>query len=361
MQYTSTPYCCQRFLDPDGRLVSQLPAHLKEPAWLLNSYRHMVLIRHFNQRMVDLQRTGFIGTYPSCLGEEAIGTAIGLTLHKDDVFAPYYRDLAAQTLRGVSFKQQMQYWGGDEWGNHFEGTASADLPNCVPIATQVTHAAGIASAFKIRQEKRCALTTCGDGATSRGDFYEAINLAGAWHLPLVVVVNNNHWAISLPRHQQTAAPTLAHKAVAAGIESFQVDGNDIIALYDGIQYAVKKARAGKGATLIEAITYRLADHTTADDASRYRPTEEVNTAWNNEPIKRLRIYLTQQAWWSEQQEQQLIQQVNEKIQDAVNQFKATEAQPVDDLFDYLFADLPLPLAAQKSLARAKYNTQMKGT
>lgn len=353
MRYTKTPYAQHQFIDTDGKAVGDLPPWMENSEQLLRFYRTMTLIRLFDKRVVALQRTGQMGTYASCLGQEAIGTAIGCALQPQDVFVPYYRDQAAQYLRGVTLPQMLQYWGGDEWGNHFTGAAAGDFPNCVPIATQVTHAAGIASAFKIRGEKRAALVTCGEGATSRGDFYEPLNLAGVWQLPLVLVVNNNQWAISVPRHLQTGAATIAQKAVAAGIEGFQVDGNDVCAVYDAVRYALEKAHAGKGATLVEAVSYRLCDHTTADDATRYRDHDEVSAAWLREPVKRLQTFLHERGLWNEQKEQQLIAECQAEIEQGVKDYQALPLQPVDDLFDYLFDTTPPHLIAQRERAKQK--------
>ena len=360
MQYTTEPYHPHQFIDAEGALTMSLPQALQEPELLQSLYRHMVLTRTFDQRVVALQRTGQMGTYASCLGQEAIGTGIGYALADTDVFVPYYRDQATQLARGVSLQKQMQYWGGDEWGNYFEGIAHEDFPNCVPIATQVTHAAGIASAIKIRNQKRCALVTCVEGATSRGDFYESINLAGVWQLPVVVVVNNNQWAISVSRQIQTGANTIAQKAVAAGIEGFQVDGNDVCAVFDAVQYATKKAHQGKGATLIEAVSYRLGDHTTADDATRYRSHEEVNEAWKKEPVKRLQSYLHQIDAWDESREQALISESKKSVEEAVQAYLKLPKQPVTDLFDYLYEELPPALLTQKNKALAKQTTAQRG-
>lgn len=352
MLYTQTPFTPRQFVDPEGQLQDALPQWLGIQT-LVDCYRTMTLIRLFDKRIVALQRTGQMGTYASCLGQEAIGTAIGYQLPKTDVFVPYYRDQAAQYLRGVPLPRLLQYWGGNEWGNHFGEQAREDFPNCVPIATQITHAAGIASAMKIRGQKRAVLATCGEGATSRGDFYEPLNLAGAWQLPMVVVVNNNQWAISVPRAIQTGAPTIAQKAMAAGIEGFQVDGNDVCAMLDAVRYAIDKAHAGKGATLIEAVSYRLGDHTTADDATRYRSHEEVNAAWLKEPLKRLQTFLHSHHAWDEKREQQLIGECQSVIEQAVKEYQNTPLQPVDDLFDYLFDETPPHLIGQRAQARQK--------
>ncbi len=357
MLYTKTPYQQMQFIDSEGIAIDDLPKWIQNIEKLIELYQHMVLVRCFDKRVVALQRTGQMGTYASCLGQEAIGTGIGAAMSQQDVLVPYYRDQATQLYRGVSLTQQLQYWGGNEWGNHFSGDAIEDFPNCVPIATQITHAAGVASAFKIRGEKRCAVTTCGEGATSRGDFYESINLAGTWQLPMVTVVNNNQWAISVPRQIQTGAKTIAQKAVAAGIEGFQVDGNDVCAVYDAVLYAIDKAHQGKGATLIEAVSYRLGDHTTADDATRYRHHEEVNDAWKREPIKRLQTYLHKLNAWDEEKEKLLQDKCNEQVEAAVNEY-LNQAQPcAEHMFDYLYEETPAELQIQKAIALEKQATQ----
>lgn len=358
MQYTTTPLQQKQFINADGIAKNDLPQWMQPPNKLIELYKHMVLVRTFDQRVVALQRTGQMGTYASCLGQEAIGTGIGAAMNATDVLVPYYRDQATQLYREVSLTQQLRYWGGDEWGNHFSGVAAEDFPNCVPIATQVTHAAGVASAFKIRGEKRCAVVTCGEGATSRGDFYEAMNLAGTWQLPMVMVVNNNQWAISVPRQIQTGAATIAQKSTAAGIEGFQVDGNDVSAVYDAVLYATEKAHQGKGATLIEAVSYRLGDHTTADDATRYRHHDEVNDAWKREPIKRLQTYLHSVNAWDEKREQALLEQCKQQVETAVEEYLKPTPANVDDLFDYLYEEPPSELQIQKSLAKQKFESQL---
>jgi len=339
-------YPTHQLLNPEGRLSSETPISLQQPELWLRAYRHLWLTRLFDQRAVALQRTGQLGTYASCLGQEAISTAIGFSLHTDDVFIPYYRDQAAQMMRGMSMSSILQFWGGDEWGSHH--TSSHDLPACIPIATQVTHAAGVATALKLRHQKQAALTTCGDGASSRGDFYEALNLVGVWHLPLVVVINNNQWAISVPLSQQTAAATLAQKAIAAGIVGVRVDGNDFFALMAVLDEALQRARSGKGATLIEAVTYRLCDHTTADDMSRYADNASREHAQQSEPLIRFRRLLEQQIGWNNQQQQIMEDELLAQISTEVNRYLALPPANPADIFDYLYAELPEDLAQQKA-------------
>jgi 2-oxoisovalerate dehydrogenase E1 component alpha subunit len=326
-----------QYLQPDQKSVlddSTLGFSISNDK-LKEFYRTMVSTRLFDAKAVSLQRTGQMGTYPSSLGQEAIGTAIGHAMKPEDVFVTYYRDCAAQLLRGVTMTEILLYWGGSEQGNNFQSPlAREDLPHCVPMASQCLHAAGVATAMKIRQQNRAVLVTCGDGATSEGDFYETINVAGTWNLPLVVVIINNQWAISVPRSKQSAAKTLAQKAIAAGIAGEQVDGNDVVGLYSRVSIALEKARSGGGPTVIEAITYRMADHTTADDASRYRDKKELEEMKKLDPVTRLKNYLLSQKQWSEEEESQLLQSSAEKISQAVKAYLETPVEPVENMFKF---------------------------
>ncbi|MGB0468608.1 MAG: pyruvate dehydrogenase (acetyl-transferring) E1 component subunit alpha [Pontibacterium sp.] len=342
----------RHYLNADGTVSTPLPEWAKEPDWLLACYRNMVLARTMDNKAIALQRTGQLGTYASLLGSEAIDVTLGMMMQPEDVLVPYYRNHASQLLRGMSIEESLLYWGGDERGNASAGQHQ-DFPNAVPIATQSMHACGVASAIKLRGEKRVAVTVCGDGGTSKGDFMEALNVAGAWQLPVVFVINNNQWAISVPRSLQCAAPTLAQKALGAGIRGEQVDGNDAIAMRESLQIALNRAREGKGPGLIEAISYRLSDHTTADDATRYRDNDELKAAWEQEPVKRLRLYLHQQGWWDQTQETDWQDNVSLQVQSAVETYLATPAQPVESLFDYLFAELPESLREQREWAMVK--------
>jgi pyruvate dehydrogenase E1 component alpha subunit len=202
-------------------------------------------------------------------------------------------------------------------------------------------------AFLLRSEPRVAVCVFGDGATSRGDVYEALNFAALHRLPAVFVINNNQWAISVPRARQTAAETLAQKAVAAGMPGCQVDGNDVITVRHVAGEAIERARAGEGPTLIEALTYRLSDHTTADDASRYRDDTEVSLRWKEEPLARLRRYLTESGRWTKAAEEALIADCGTRVDAAVEEYLATPPMPATAMFDHLYAQLPAALAAQR--------------
>ena len=217
-----------QFLDPEGNASPDIPELARNTDELVNMYRHMTETRVFDTKAVNLQRTGKLGTYASCLGHEATHVGLAAAMHEDDVLAPSYREYGAMFYRGVRMSEVLLYWGGDERGSDFQGPKN-DFPFCVPIATQTLHAAGAAMAFQLRGESRCAVSVNGDGGTSEGAFYEAMNIAGARKLPVVFIVVNNKWAISVPIELQTASKTLAQKAVAAGIPGIQVDGNDVIA------------------------------------------------------------------------------------------------------------------------------------
>jgi pyruvate dehydrogenase E1 component alpha subunit len=283
------------------------------------------------------------------LGHEAAQVGAAAALRAEDVIAPVYREIGTQMWRGVRMVEVLRYWGGDESGNDFVNTRH-DFPWCVPIGTQTLHAAGAAMAFKIRNEPRCALAYIGDGGTSEGAFYEAMNVAGVRKLPVVFYVVNNRWAISIPIEQQTAAQTLAQKGIAAGIPGIQVDGNDILAVRHVLEEALQRARDGNGPTVVEALTYRLSDHTTADDASRYRHGSEVEQGWAIEPIKRLRNYLTHLQLWDDAQEQAHKQACSAEVEAAVQEYFATPKSSVSAMFDHLFANMPKRIAEQREQA-----------
>ena len=343
-----------QLLNPKGELCGPLPEFAKNSATLIDLYRQMVRARVFDKKAIALQRTGKMGTYAPINGQEAISTAIGHAMRPEDVFIPYYRDYPAQFQRGVKMSEILSYWGGDERGSQF-ACDSEDLPICVPIASQCLHAAGIAFAFKHRKQARVAVVCIGDGGTSEGDFYEAINVAGVWNLPVVFVINNNHWAISVNIDQQTATETLAQKAIAAGFTGVQVDGNDLLATRKTIGDAIEKARRGEGPTLVEALTYRLCDHTTADDATRYQPKADVTDAATKEPIRRFRHFLHQKNLWDETKEKELLEACTEEVQQAVDEYLNRTPQPVGSMFDYHYAELPDYLIEQRAIAIEEFN------
>ncbi len=336
-----------RFIDADGGVVAELPGFARDAADLLPLYRAMVCTRAFDEKAVALQRTGRLGTYASSLGQEAVAVGVAAAMRGEDVLVPSFREHGAQLWRGVTMRELFLYWGGDERGSDFQGPRE-DFPVCIPIATHFPHAAGVALAFKLRKQPRVAVCVGGDGATSKGDFYEAINIAAIWSVPAVFVINDNQWAISVPRSRQTAARTLAQKAIAAGMPGEQVDGNDVVAVRDAVERAITRARNGDGPTLIEAMTYRLANHTTADDAHRYRDDAEVSAHWKEEPIARLRRHLTAGNAWGKQEEEALLAECSQEVEAAVEAYLGTPPEPATVMFDHLFAELPSDLAAQRA-------------
>jgi pyruvate dehydrogenase E1 component alpha subunit len=259
---------------------------------------------------------------------------------------PSYRDNAALIWRGVKLEEILLFWGGDERGNCFSGPVQ-DFPFCIPVGSQAPHAAGVAYAFKARKEPRVAVCLFGDGATSKGDLWEAMNFAGVHKLPVVFVATNNQWAISVPLRLQTASETLAQKAIAAGFIGEQVDGNDVVAMHAAAKDAIEAARNDQGPRFIEAVTYRLGDHTTADDAARYRSTTEVQARWKEEPISRLRSFLAGQKVWSKTDEEQLSAECQQHIDAAVERYLVVKPRAPETMFDHLYAELPRAYAAQR--------------
>jgi 2-oxoisovalerate dehydrogenase E1 component alpha subunit len=348
----------RQILGEGGEVVAPLPPFAKDSAEVLRMYRAMTLVRVFDAKAVNLQRTGQLGTYPSSLGHEAAHVGVGAAMRTEDVLAPVYREFGTQLWRGVTMTEILTYWGGDERGNDF-AVPRQDFAWCVPIATQTLHAAGAAMAFKVLKQPRCAVAYIGDGGTSEGAFYEALNLAGSRTLPVVFVVVNNGWAISVPVAAQTAAKTLAQKAVAAGIPGVQVDGNDVFAVREVVAEALEAARRGAGPSVIEALTYRLSDHTTADDAGRYRSGEEVKDAWALEPLIRIRKFLIDAGLWDAAKEHALLEECTQKVDAAVTEYLAKAKPATDAMFDHLFAALPAHLSEQRLIAR-KYASKPSG-
>jgi 2-oxoisovalerate dehydrogenase E1 component alpha subunit len=334
------------YLAPDGSISRPLPAFATDVKLVVGLYRAMVLLRFFDRKAVALQRTGRLGTYAVSLGQEAVSVGIASAMREEDVLVPSYRDNGALIWRGVKLEEILLFWGGDERGNVSSGPVH-DFPFCVPVGSQAPHAAGVAYAFRLRNEPRVAVCLFGDGATSQGDVYEAMNFAGVHKLPAVFIATNNQWAISVPLRLQSGAETLAQKAIAAGFTGEQVDGNDVVAVRAAAEEAIAAARSGKGPHFIEAVTYRLGDHTTSDDASRYRSAEEVQARWKEEPIARIRSYLVRQKMWNKVDEEQLAAECHERVEAAVAHYLTTGPRRPETMFDHLYADLPEVYAAQR--------------
>lgn len=339
----SIPY--KHYLSEEGVLSSECPTGILSSEELLKLYEAMCLLRAFDVKAVKLQRTGQLGTYPSCLGQEAISVAVGHAMKSSDVLVPSYREQGIMMMRGVLMEEVLLYWGGDERGSDYQNCPN-DLPISVPISSHLSHAVGVAFANAYQGKSDAVLTCCGDGGTSKGDFAESLNYAGVWNLPVVFLVSNNQWAISVPLKKQTISETIAQKAIFAGIEGIQVDGNDLLAMTEVVSYALDKARAGNGPTLIEAVTYRLGDHTTADDATRYRTAEELELAKTKEPIKRLKAFLSNKGLLSKEEDFAIEERCQLKVNAAVDAYLKMPKQELSSIFEYMYHEMPEELQLQ---------------
>lgn len=313
---------------------------------LLKMYEVMHLSRLADNRALQFQRQGRMLTYAPNRGQEATQIGAMAALEKQDWLSPAFRELPAMLYRGVPLESLYLYWYGNEWGSHID-PALHTLPVNIIIGSQVNHAAGIAYASKILKKNEVAVATIGDGGTSHGFFYEGLNFASVYDAPLVVLIQNNQWAISTPRSKATKAVTLAQKAVAFGIPGIQVDGNDMLAMYVAMKAAVDHARSGKGPVLVEAVTYRLGPHTTSDDPTIYRTNEEVAKWEAKDPYPRFQKYLESKGLWTAKLEEKL----DKKHADLVNEvFKKieTEIGAVDllDIFKYNYKEMTPQLTEQ---------------
>lgn len=339
-------------MDEEGRLDPALAQGILSDEETTHLYEFMVLCRHLDEVAFKLQRSGRMGTYPQNKGQEAVAIGVGHAAVKGtDFIVPCYRENAALFLHGLPMHYVLLHWMGDERGNAIpEGVGQ--LPLCIPIGTQMLHATGIAWAFKLRKESRVAVTFFGDGATSEGDFHEAMNFASTFQVPLVFICQNNQWAISVPREVQTASETIAQKAIAYGMPTTQVDGNDLFAVVKAAREAIERARAGGGPSFIEAVTYRLADHTTADDARRYRDVKELEAWQSKDPLIRLRRYLEGKGLWTSDRQRDVEERAKTTVSEVIRTAEGIEKPGTDDMFDHVFAQpLPPELERQKQTLR----------
>lgn len=336
-------------LDAQGKVDAALEPELA-PDFLLKLYRFMLLGRLFDQRLLALQRQGRIGTFPPITGQEAAHLGAAAALKDSDWMVPAFRETAAELWRGRSMESVILANNGFNEG-HIVEAGRKDLPMSVPVGSQILHAVGLAWAAKYRRTDEVVMCFFGDGATSEGDFHEGLNMAGVYQAPAVFVCQNNQWAISIPRKAQTRSATIAQKAVAYGIAGIQVDGNDILAVYTAAAEAVARARAGQGPTLIEAVTYRMMMHTTADDPKRYRSDEEVALWQSRDPLTRFEVYLKSKGLLDDAASQRLTEEIQGQIQTAVDNAEVqmkTLGDPLD-MFNHVFAQMPEHLRAQKRI------------
>lgn len=334
-------------LDENGHVDTDLEPDI-QPEMLLQLYRSMVLGRRFDERLLSLQRQGRLGTFPPVTGQEASQIGAVSLLRASDWMVPSFRETAAEICRGRSLESILLASNGYNEGGRVEEEIH-NLPVSIPVASQLLHAVGLAWAIRYRQLDDVVMVFFGDGATSQGDFHEALNFAGVFQTPVVFVCQNNQWAISVPRKRQTRSESLAQKAVAYGLPGIQVDGNDILAVYLAAREAVERARSGGGPTLIECVTYRLLMHTTADDPKRYRTDEEVAMWTRRDPLPRFENYLTGKGLLNGEKIAAIREDVLGRIQTAVDAAEAQMKQLTDplEMFHHVYADLPPHVAAQK--------------
>jgi pyruvate dehydrogenase E1 component alpha subunit len=340
-------------LDEEGRLDKKLEPQIPDDL-LLRLHRAMVLGRRFDERILSLQRQGRIGTFAPTSGQEASQLGAAAVLQPSDFMVPSFRETAAQIYRGAPMESIILSFGGYNEAAFLleEGN---DLPNSVPVGSQVLHAVGIAWGIKYRKKKDVAMTFFGDGATSEGDFHEGMNFAGVYQIPVIFVCQNNQWAISVPRAKQTRSKTLAQKALAYGMPGIQVDGNDILAVYAAAKEAADRARAGDGPTMIECETYRMMMHTTADDPKRYRKDEEVEGWREKDPIARFQKYLKDKGLVSDEKIEKVESEVKDEIQAAVDRAEELMKKYEDPLqmFEHVYAEMPPYLSEQREELKAE--------
>ena len=312
---------------------------------LIELYRGMVLLRTYDERSLVYHRQGRIGTYAIFWNHEAMQAGSVYALEPDDWIFPSYRESAIGLLRGMPAATVLHWWRGHPagWWNPAEYRVASI---CVPIGTQIPHAAGLAWGKKLRGEDACALVYFGDGATSEGSFHEGANFAAVMRAPLVLICNNNHWAISTPLEAQTRAQTLAAKAVGYGMPGVRVDGGDVLAVYEAARDAVTRARAGDGPTFVEAVTYRAAPHATADDPRAYIDPERVEEERQRECLGRYEGYLRRAGLLTDDMADSVRAEAEEAMREGIAQAEAQPEATLDDAFDHAYAQPPASLASE---------------
>jgi pyruvate dehydrogenase E1 component alpha subunit len=329
-------------LTPTGQVVGEVPDLPAEQ--FIAFYRWMVLGRIFSDRMVALQRQGRMGTFGPLNGQEAASVGIAAPLQREDWITGSYREILCYFVKGVGMVEVMATYRG-HIGSPYPFEARC-LPIQIVLATQMLHAAGLAMAIKYEGKPNVVVGVCGDGATSEGDFNETLNFIGVFQAPMVVVVQNNGWAISVPRHYQTKAEYIAHRGPGFGLPGYVVDGNDVLAVYQVMSDCLARARAGAGPSLVEAITYRLGAHTTADDPTKYRPAEDLEYWGQRDPLPRFRKFLMDRQMLSAREDDELYEVVRAEVQAAVDQLDAIPAQNPGRIFDLVYEE-PSPQLAQQ--------------
>jgi pyruvate dehydrogenase E1 component alpha subunit len=349
-------------LDEQGKIDKDLEPNLSAEQ-LKTLYHYMLLARRLDERMLIMQRQGRLSTFAQCTGHEAISLGAAFALNKTDSFIPYYRELAGMLYRGWPIENFLLYWNGFEEGAMVPKDLK-DLPFCVPISSQLLHAVGMGMAINIQDGNNVVVVFFGDGAASEGDCHEALNFAGVFNAPVVFICVNNQYAISVPLSKQMKAKTIVQRAIAYDMPGIRVDGNDILAVYSATEDAIARARQGGGPTLIEAVTYRIAPHTTADDPKRYRSDDEVALWLKREPLVRFRQYMYDKNLISKEEEEKLEEQINSDIKLSIEKAEVL-AQSFElsnplNIFDYSYAEIP-PCVQRQKKELEDYLQYKKGT
>ena len=333
-----------QILKPDGTLQADGKPPIDDQTTLI-LFRKMVFISIADQRALLLQRQGRFGTYAPIRGQEACQVGSTYVLQKGDWVFPAFREIGAAMMMGIPLKNFYLYWMGNEMGSRSPEGINF-MPVSIPVGTHIPHAVGAAWAAKIKREKVVTITYFGDGATSKGDFHEAMNFAGVFKTPTIFFCQNNQFAISVPRALQTASKTIAQKAIAYGFDGIQADGNDLFAVITATKEAVEKARSGGGPTLIEGVTFRFGPHTTADDPTKYRTEQEIEPWKPLDPLVRLRLYLKGKGLWTEEIEKGMAEEAQKEIDQVVKDAEAIPTPEIEEIFKYVFAEMTPPLKEQ---------------
>jgi len=334
-----------RIIDNEGLIVnSELMPDIDDDT-AVKAYKSMLFARTADDMAVSYQRQGRMYTYPPNSGQEAISIAAGMIMRENDWLVPAFREMGAWLAKGVTLKEIFLYYMGNEEGNNFK-IANHTLPFCVPIGTQLLHAAGIGYSINYLKKDDVVFAFVGDGGTSEGDFSEALNFAAVWKAPVIFTVQNNQYAISLPVRNQTKSINIAIKSYAYGLPGIKVDGNDIFAMYEAYKQAHEFAKTGNGPVLIEAFTYRKGAHTTSDDPTKYRSKEEEMKWDKADPLKRMKKFITNKGIWNENEEQ-LIEKYKNDIEQQFTDAENFTPYQLDDVFDYMYVDMPDDLKIQK--------------
>ncbi|MDE1857023.1 MAG: pyruvate dehydrogenase (acetyl-transferring) E1 component subunit alpha [Candidatus Micrarchaeota archaeon] len=329
-----------QILDENGVVdKSLMPKEITGPL-VIGMYRNMSLTRAVDSKVLSLQRQGRSYTYGPCIGEEATQIGSAMAMRKQDIFVPNFRQHGVFITRGMPLDRFFLYWKGYEDGNVIPKGVNG-YPVIIPVSSQLPHAAGIAFAQRYMKRDSAVVTYVGDGGSSEGDTYEAMNFAGLFKVPCVFIIENNQWAISVPRKNQTAAETLAQKGVAAGIKNIlQVDGNDVFAVYKAVSDAI--AASSGGPTVIECVTYRMSMHTTSDDPTKYREQSEVDMWKQRDPLERLRKYMAANGLWNDNLQKEMEEQNIKVVDDAVEKAEAFKLDP-RSMYQNVYSFMPQTL------------------